>query len=441
MSSVYEVEKGLPPGLWLPTAEEQTEQFLTENFARQPHEYEDIVDYGAFIVALASYEQSNTNRISLMPVKRDFDDLYDAGYGFSFRTLGRRYDGLGKLQRSLGFYPPGYTPPVDKVLKRFQWIADYGYAQDPLPEGLEDIEQLLLWGSTRHFTPWAQRVYKMLDGDTTVLRKMFGLEKRGFSRQFSFLNLYCFGANVVRDNGGPISISELNDKYADSFVNSPYDTIVFHFGTMTKFWQEFDFIQSMPRGLTKQDVVNCGVQRAIKLGEPRVDISSGVIDELSRQNRFPSQDIIANHFEGIASYREAVQVDYNHYLRLQEEHTLLGVKPAVFKAVCRNFEATPKFEATLKNNIRVLLRLSKNWDSEPFVPGILENGFNLLDEHILEMQFEDFVNCLADWGIRGDPKLRYIFDIVPRFNSGEAISRIRNQSIGELVVADLAKAI
>jgi hypothetical protein len=63
MSSILAVHEGLPPGLWVPTSDESTDQYLIENFNHANHDYEDIVDLGAFIVALHSLQR--TKRVEL----------------------------------------------------------------------------------------------------------------------------------------------------------------------------------------------------------------------------------------------------------------------------------------------------------------------------------------------------------------------------------------
>ncbi len=413
----------MPPGLWLPTAEESTDQYLTENFASRELEPEDIIDYGAFIVALAFYNQENTGRISMMPDSNDFHQMYTAGYGIPLHTLQRKHCRLNALRRVLGFYPRDYMPSANETIQRFQWVADYAYPLDPLSAEEVGIDEIMAWGSARNLTPSREKVYIILNGNTTVLRKMFQVERRDHHRQYSYLDLYRFGARVIEENDGPVNIDILNSRYAGVFAGSPRQTIRAVFGTMNRFWQEFDYRPPTARGLTKQDVVNLGVRRAIQQG--RVNISIRAVEDLSHQMKSPSLEIVNNYFGGTGAYSARVAADYHRYQQLLAEFGHVGVEPPLFKAICRTFEATSKYETRLRENVGVLLKLSAASSKAAFVCGVLQKGFNLLDDAIMDMQFEDFTACLSDLDITAEAELRFVFDNVPRFNTDEALARIR----------------
>ncbi len=335
MNSILEVEKGLPPGLWLPTAEESTEQYLTENFANKNRSDEDIIDYGAFMVALIFYEQENTGRLSMMPNAIDLQEMNRAGDGISNQVLLAKHGGLTKLQRTLGFYPREYTPVKDEVLEIFRWIAEYSYALDPLPEKIHDIEQVMAWGSARNLSPSIPKVYKSLNGNTALLRKMFNIERRDQYHQYNYHDLYSFRERVIEENEGPISTSEMNLRYADRFVGLPSTVIKFKFTTMKKFWQEFDYLPLRTRSLSQEEAVNLGVRKAIQ--DNMVDLRVSVLNELSRQMRFPSLTLIYDKFTGgIQDYRDKVQAGYQQYVQLKNFwHTALitsSVMPASFSS-------------------------------------------------------------------------------------------------------------
>lgn len=84
MNSILATEKGLPPGLWLPRAEEPTEKYLRENFSRSDLTDEDVLDYGMFVVALIVLDKNCSGRISTAPSTDDFNDLSGQGYGISY---------------------------------------------------------------------------------------------------------------------------------------------------------------------------------------------------------------------------------------------------------------------------------------------------------------------------------------------------------------------
>ncbi len=420
---VWTTGKNLPPGLWIPTADEPTDRYLAENFAGRELEPEELSDLGSFVVARVAYEQDQTERVSLMPVLSDFDELYKAGYGFSSNTLVHRHGGIKRVQRLLGFYPHEFMPSAEEVIERFQWIADHAYALDPLPGALRDVGQIMLWGSVRNLTPSRNKTYKILKGNTTILRKMFGVEHMDWHGQYSYLDMYRFGALVIHENNGPISVEELNKRYADRFVSTPEAAIRLSFKTMNRFWQEFDYLPPRSHGLTKEDILSFGVRRVITVG--KVEIDRPIISALSLQMKFPSMSLIDTHFGGVPAYREAVRAAFKQYIGLRNEFCARGVSPLVFNAVCRNFHTSTAFEAHLRTNTATLLKLSADSNASKYVATILRHGFNLLDERIMDMQFEDFIRSLNSLGVRREQELRFVFDHVPRYNTDEALERLR----------------
>ena len=179
MNSILEVGKGLPPGLWLPRAEEPTEIYSRTTFNHKNHDFADLLDYGAFVTALAMFDAERSGRICLMPNLKDFDSLFEAGYGLSEKNV-KLNGGIKKIQLALGFYPEGYTPVKEQLITRFKWLYEYAL---PLAEGDEAVkhmsmEDIINWGSARRLTPSTKICYPALNGDTSNLRMLLGIDKR-----------------------------------------------------------------------------------------------------------------------------------------------------------------------------------------------------------------------------------------------------------------------
>jgi hypothetical protein len=418
MNSILAVEKGLPPGLWLPTADEPTEKYLTENFSYKDRPYEDIVDYGAFVVALVAYTQDVTGRISLMPTTDDFDKMHAEGYGISTLTLTRRRGGIRKLQRALGFYPKGYAPDPDELLQRFQWIVDYAYDLDPYVGPLKNTEQLIQWGTERDLTPSHDITLSVLGYSRIPLRRILKLPEVIDSRGFTFLDVYRFGARVIAENNGPISRDELDKKYAGDLGEIPHQAIWHFFGTYGRFLLEFGYVQTT-HGLSDQDIINLGVQRAI--ATDGAQLVTDDINQLSADKKFFSKTALHDRFEKIRNYREKVDEGYERYLRISNSMTIIGVSPIVVRVFCQNFEATTDYESKLWSNTDVMKSLSIEWESAKYVLSIIQKGFDLLDEHIMAMQVADFKKCLTKVGIHDPADMHFVFTMVPRIDADEAM--------------------
>ena len=419
MYSLEAVEKGLPPGLWLPTPDEPIDIYKRENFSHGRHAYEDVLDFGVFVVARTFHCQTETGRVSLMPVTSDLEALYDEGYGLSTKVLSTHYGGLTRLDKELGFFPREYEPTDVEVIKRFGWIAEYGYSLDPLPSGeVRKVEEILEWGAERHLTPSPGKVYRVLNGDTSPIRKMFNVEMRDRHNQYRRSRFYSFGAQVLAECSKPLSEQELNQKYPDAFTGQAGGVVRWRLGSLTRFWMEFDRLPARSAGLTEQDVANFGVRWAIANGTPYIDTET--INRLSGEGKFPSRILLNKYFDGIPDFRARVMNDYQAYLDLRRECEQVGVEACVFKAIAgRKFEATPDFKTKIKDNLRVFKILSNGTEESSYVLSIVQRGFNLLDDVIMDMQMEDFKKCLRRLGIRDRSQLRFIFDMVPLIDSDE----------------------
>ncbi len=417
MNTLLCTEKGLPPGLWLPTQYENTEKYLVENFAHPNHDYEDIVDFGSFLVAMTVLNMEGGERTSTMPLSEDVELVHAAGYGLSLRLLSHQYGGLKKLQGALGYYPDGFEPTAEELLDRFRWIANYAHARDSGDTELHNVEDVIRWGAERDLTPAFNRVYKILGGDTFALRSIFDVEKRN-SPSITALHLYRFGDKVIRENGKPIGMRELNEKYTEEFVSTPYETIRAAFGTYTKFWLEFDYVPTSS-GLSEREIVDIGVRWAIKNGS--ASIQTRDIEQLSKAMRFPSRLPIRRYFGSIPAFRDSLIEEYYRYTEIRNEFAQNGVEPHVFEAACRKFETTPEFSYWLKLNIEPLTKLSNGSEASRFVLRIMHTGFNLEDNDIFILQLEDVKKSLRSIGIRSLDDQRFIFDLIPRIRASEVL--------------------
>jgi len=420
MNSILAVEKGLPPGLWLPTPDEPTEKYLSERFNHSGHLYEDIVDYGSFVVALALLESHNSARPNLMPTADDFSEMFVAGYGLSEHIL-RDSGGVARVQLALGFYPRTHKPSREDVMERFKWIAEYGYPLEYGEEGFAnaDFEEILAWGSARRLSPGPKKIYEIFEGDTTALRKQIGKERHNYRRQYSRLDLFRFGARVIHENGGPLTIEQLNDKYADEFVAEPYQTIRTVFGAGTDFWIEFGY--AINPNLNREELLNLGTRWAIQHdGEI---VTTNRIAELSKANLFPSKQPIARRFDGVSEYRSIVAERYAQYQGLENELADLGIEPEITKLAARLFEHGPIFEKWLRDNLETLAMLSNPSTESAYVRKLMKDGLDLVSEAIFAMQFEDLLSALRRLGIKSKAGIRFVLEAVPRLSADEMLSR------------------
>jgi hypothetical protein len=107
----------LPPGLYLPLAEESTEKYRAEYFRGNDVTHEDVVDLACFAVALNVLAAPVTGRVNVMPQLRDFRYLRSMGYGIHWRRFDE-FGGLTKIQSDLGFFADGVLPSTDAVVER-----------------------------------------------------------------------------------------------------------------------------------------------------------------------------------------------------------------------------------------------------------------------------------------------------------------------------------
>jgi hypothetical protein len=426
MNSILAVEKGLPPGLWLPTAEESTEQYLRENFDHTEHSYEEIIDYGAFVVAMSVMGADQRERKSFMPQKFELRDMHRAGYGISERRIMRDYGGLKKLQGALGFYPRGYVPTREELLERLRWMASYSFDPETDLDGpATSVNKIIAWGANRNLLPSQKVIYDVLEGDTTEAQHIFGTERPFILKNYDMTQVYKLGAMVIRENGGPIRLLEdMNVQYRYLFPkNTPHRVIEEFFGSSNKFWQEFGYIPDARR-MSSQDLIGAGVRIAIESRDPV--FTKKRIEELSKQKRFASKEPIHSRCGGVINYRERVMEVYDEFLRMRDDAIEAGVSEETVVVVCRNFEATPEFETWLTENRNIFVKLSNSLPSGQYARSIIKNGLNLEDDVIRHMQLTDLKNALRTIGIVSKKDLQVILGLIPRIDPEKAPNLLDN---------------
>jgi hypothetical protein len=426
MNSILAVERGLPPGLWLPRADESTEQYLHKNFDHPDLTHEDLVDYGSFIVSLISIEQENTGRVSLMPRRRDVVDMYQTGYGVSINKIDRYHGGARHLQRALGFYPINYEPQKEEMLERFQWMAEYAYPYEPSPNygGDPTIYDIIEWGSVRHLTPSTQVVYKLMEGDTTEIREMFGLKIKKAADQADHASLYHFGARVLQEHGRMLKRDELNALYSHEFPHKPSHMIKAKFGAYRNFWTEFDFVPDT-HGMKPDQFLSIGLRRAIACG--RATMTAGELEQHSSEGRFISRLPIYKHFGSKQAYFNEVELLYEDYLRQQAEFADHGVAPDVFQAACRMYEPTPEFKQWLQDHKDTLVKLSDDSLEARYVTGIMKGGLDILNKETYEWQINDIQKYLHRLGIKDRGEHHFVFDVIPRVCADEVVPPLKTK--------------
>lgn len=421
MNSILAVEKGLPPGLWVPLPDGPTDRYRTENYRRNDLPYEDIVDLGAFAVARIMRAAPETGRVSFMPRKQDVDEMFHDGFGLSSRRLQRFYGGIRRLDYALGFYPDGVTPSREDLFKRLRWMATYALDLEQDLHGSKDIRQVIKWGTDRDLLPGVAVIYSSLgDAATIDIQRIFAIEKPNSRQQLTYLDVYRFGAQVLKDNQGvPLSQIELDERYKGYFLAKPYNVVRSFFSSMNKFWMEFGLVTDT-KGMGKKELGDIGIRHAIQTGVS--EFTDKIVANLSAQNKFPSEAPLRRFFKGIPGYRKYVTDKYGTYLALRDELVTQKVLPEVVQLACQKFEATDEFKGWLKQHTSVLQALSQDLPSARYALRIMERGFDLLDEAIFEMQFIDLKNRLKTLGIKEEADVRFVFTVIPRFDPDEALA-------------------
>jgi hypothetical protein len=409
------MEQGLPPGLWLPTATESTEQYRRDVFNHSSHTYEEIVDYGAFMVALAVMGVSEHPRTSYMPTRADMIAMNEAGYGVTPKILSSHYGGLTRLQQSLGFFPRRYHPPLEELTARLKWMA--GYALDleaDFDEPTKSVKDVIWWGATRDLLPSREIVYDVLGRDTCAIQKVFAIEKPNARKQVSYLDLYRFGAKVIAKNDGPIMQEELDERYGQDFIEKPHFIIHALWGSAGKFWLEFGYVPNS-RAFNRNQLVNLGIQLAIKTGGAPLTVKT--ISQLSKSQKFPSMQPIIRLFGGPGSFNQEVAQGYEAFLNTRRKLGDQGVSCEMANLACANFDPTAEFEAGLLAHIPELAVLSAQSEEAKYVRRIIGRGFDLESETFYNWQVADVNTMLKKLGLVTDAQKRFVSGLIPRFKA------------------------
>lgn len=414
-----EIYRSLPPDLELPGPEEPTDQYRIENF--EPRSLEDLKRYGEFMVALMVWSAGmrETERTSFMPTARDFDDMHTAGYGVSTRQLQAdpsqprpEKPGLGKVQSTLKFYPRGFVPEADDLRKDLKALAQ----QTNFDPASTNIKQILSWARTRDLLP-SESILKSVIPSSVEVRMAFSVEKHRLRERMTFMDVYRFGAQVLRDNNGrPPTRDELDTTYGEYFLGSkPHSVINAFFGSYRQFWLEFDLIVDSS-GMTEQEAINAGTRHVIATSDTR--LTNNRTRELSKNHVLPLHPI---QRIGFRVYQKNIDEAYGVYLDMCERFEAQRVNEETMRLACfRTFEATAEFEGWLLQHVDALQKLSGNGSKAAFLRERIEKGIELDSLAVHEWRLKEIHKILDAWELNPAQK-RFVFDLIPRVNTDEAL--------------------
>lgn len=417
MSDVAVLEKGLPPGLLLPRAEEPVEKFSKDVFNRSDHPYEEVIELGMFAVALAAFDPERLASGTLMPSHMDMRDIFQAGYGIGPTRIQKRYDGYARLQQALGFCPREYRPEEDELVERLDWFANkYLPVDDDFKGSRNAIEDVLEWGMRRRLLPSLAIMQEVLGKNhTQVIKQTLDLEKVSTKERYSPMDAYRLAARVIAEYGMPITQAELNKRYKDDYNVAPYLMVSSQCGSLGALWLEFGFVHDT-KAFDADDLVNIGTRQAIRTGSPKIE--RRLIDSLSAQKRFPSRMALRNHFDGSTTkFQEKVQQEYEEYLKLRDELGDLGVTGEVCRTVSQlRYESGQEFSSHLIDGAEILAKLSANSESAAYALRIINTGFDLLHADTMQLQLKDFKKALKKLGIQSGEEYRFVFGFIPHIS-------------------------
>lgn len=418
MNSILAVELGLPPGLWLPLPEEDTEQYRRERFNHANHSMERVVDLGAFATALIVFK-GDKDRLSYMPRQEDFEELFAAGYGLSKYHLDKPYGGLSGIQSRLGFYPRGSRPDKEETLQRAKWMAAYAIPLDKDFDMQDAImSDILRWGAKRNLMPSADYVMGLFGDDQRKLQRIFGKERPNALRWYRKQDLYRFGARVLAENGRPITRDEINTKYGDMFIGNPDHIITEHFGTSAHFWAEFGWYMNQ-KGMKPAELVDIGVRMYIL--NPGNTLSYSKAEALSADGRFPSPYLLETHFGRFTVYREKVEKVLQEFWRVREGLIKHGVSNEVITLAARKYSTEHNSFELWRKYAHALHIISADTSSATYVRKLMREGLNLHDDTIFSMQKQDLIRALRGMKIKSRNDISFIIGLIPCLDLSEII--------------------
>lgn len=411
----------LPPGLALPSAQEPTDQYLSENLRPRHAGFDDTLRYSRFMIALIAFDVAAGERDSTMPTITDVGDMYKIGYGFDPKQFNRNRMGFGwrQVQRTNGYYVEGDRPPRDKLLERFQYIADEGFVENDLDLSSARIMDVLSWCTSRDLTPSAQAVLEILGGDTGDVQRIFSIERK--YRVRSIMDLYKFGQRVLDENNGPISVDQLDERYAADFPATPSNTLKYVFGTMSKFWLEFDLVPQ-GSGLSRSDVLRLALRHAIN--NDGAIMNSTDADHLSADGLFVSRPAVTRRFPTFRDFRLEVQDGYNVYLGMRTQLITQGISPDVVQLMSQRFEPTDGWTADMYAHQSTLAALSQDTPPAAYLQAIVRHGFDLRDSAAYRQQLTRFRIAASQLGIDTTDHILFILRHTPRVSADELLDQI-----------------
>ncbi len=419
------MEKLLPPGLFLPTAEEDPSKYELQYF-RGPNPVEDwrLVDYGAFVTSLVAFDAAAGNRLSLMPNRNDFRAIHEAGYGPTVWRI-QRTMGIVGVQQSLGFYPRNYRPDQNTILERYEWIQTNIFDPHNMHKGAIAVRPIVEWCTDRDLAPHLALLQEIFDGDIDPVRKIFGIRKRSPLKDSPYTELFKLGAQIMHDHGSMLPSRQFNTGYRTDSGVQPVWAADRLFGGANKFWLEFGQVRDTS-GLSLQDFVNVGTRYAIRSGDR--ELARKTVKEKSAEKRLPTGSSLTQQAGGLPAYREMVNIDLALYDKLVMELDGIGVLPEVTQIFCGKFEPTEEFRNWLISGKDVLAAFTENYDKTTYVRKIINQGFNLLDDEIFDLQLMDFMNELQRIGIDDRENVRFVLGAVPCVNADEILNKFSSMS-------------
>lgn len=408
----------LPPGLHLPTADEDPDKFRSENYHPKGLEDWQVLDFGSFVVALAAFDVAEGNRVSLKPLRDDLVGLRSEGYGPSARMIQKFYHSYQGLQHGLGFSVKQVTPDRDELLTRFEYIADN--LLDPKEEFGDQYTmlELLTWCSMRDLAPYIDTAREVLGGSLNDVRVIFGAREKDVAPSLTHTDLYRFGAKVLDEQKKVPLVRELKQKYQHAFGIDPVWAIGREYTNTNRFWLEFDRVRDT-HGMTSQQVVNLGTRYAIRTGDRELPFVA--LEEAANQHLLPSLNSYERHLDGIRDFRGLVQRDLEAYDALVGELAEEGISADVVQAFCGKFEPTDEFQEWLHGGKDILVKLSQNSEDASYILRLLRDGLDLLHEPTYNYQLRDLKKHLKSLGISKRGDMRFVFTAVPRLNPNEAL--------------------
>lgn len=411
------VELGLPPGLHLPSAEVDTEQYRVENFNHPNHDFEQVVEFGAFVTALnvlraAHMIGENTlDRSYVMPTQKDFRLLFNAGYGLSQRMITHHYGGEGRIQAALNFHPKGSRPGKEAILERLQWMSDYALPQDStFDHASATVRGVMYWGIHRRLLPGEDVIREALDWDTSNIDRMFGIERLNLLAHNTKQDVYRLGARVIKEHGEPLTQDELNRQYDREFVGKVDNVIVAYFGSPSKFWAEFGFY-SWTKGLPGDELIDEGVRFLI--ANPGARLSYRKIEQMSLEKRFFDNDLIKDRFGSLVLYQEQVAKKYQEYLNVCGELMDVGVSEEILELAARRLHTKTGGFDLWRKHADALVKLSVSRPAARYVRRFIAEGPDLTDKESFQMQGEDLMKYIDHLGISTVADRRFVLGLVP----------------------------